>query len=299
VIEPQVILNRALVGHPVVEVTLRYAHGSSRATFPSGPIARAPRVATIDIGNGWVVDTSTTAPRSGVFSNTNAEGLLAGGVALSLLLCAFVLVLATTRTRALRLVDQRTKQLHHQALHDPLTGLANRTLVLDHAEQLLARNRRQGTTPAALFVDLDDFKDVNDTFGHQAGDRLLVAVAGRLATTIRAADTIGRLGGDEFVVLVDGSSLDVTPELVARRILDVMRQPFELDGVPVPISLNASIGIAEGDRESAGDLLRDADVALYVAKGEGKNRCATYQPVPANSGTRWAASTVPTPVDRS
>ncbi len=149
---------------------------------------------------------------------------------------------------------------------------------MDRAEHLLARNRRQGTKPAALFIDLDDFKDINDTLGHQAGDQLLVAVAARLASTLRASDTIGRLGGDEFVVLVDGTSLEVAPELVAQRLLDVMRLPFDLAGAPRPMVVTASVGIADGDRNSAGDLLRDADVALYLAKGEGKNRYATFHP---------------------
>jgi diguanylate cyclase (GGDEF)-like protein len=150
---------------------------------------------------------------------------------------------------------------------------------MDRIEQLLARNRRQGTAGAALFVDLDDFKNVNDTLGHDTGDRLLVAVAARLVTTLRDADTIGRMGGDEFVVLIDGAPMKAAPELVAQRLLDVMRQPFDLDEDHVPIAVNTSIGIAIGDRETGGDLLRDADVALYEAKGAGKNQYEVYDPV--------------------
>jgi len=96
-------------------------------------------------------------------------------------------------------------------------------------EQLLARNRRAGTNGAALYVDLDEFKNVNDSLGNAAGDRLLVAAAARLQSTLRDADTIGRMGGDEFVVLIDGGELKIAPELVAERLLDVMHQPFELD----------------------------------------------------------------------
>ena len=179
-------------------------------------------------------------------------------------------VLGTGRERALRLVAERTGELRHQALHDALTGLPNRALIMDRIEQLLVRNRRNGTIGAALFIDLDDFKNVNDTLGHEAGDRLLVAVAARLTSTLRDADTIGRMGGDEFVVLIDGAALDVAPELVAERLLDVMRQPFELDGASMPLIVNTSIGIAIGDRATGGDLLRDADVALYQAKARGQ-----------------------------
>jgi diguanylate cyclase (GGDEF)-like protein len=143
---------------------------------------------------------------------------------------------------------------------------------------LLARNRRNGTIGAALFIDLDDFKNVNDTLGHEAGDRLLVAVGARLTSALRDADTIGRMGGDEFVVLIDGSPMKVGPELVAERLIDVMRQPFDLDDVSMPLLVNTSIGIAIGDRENGGDLLRDADVALYQAKNAGKNRYAIFFP---------------------
>ncbi|MGZ4791399.1 MAG: putative bifunctional diguanylate cyclase/phosphodiesterase, partial [Ilumatobacteraceae bacterium] len=184
----------------------------------------------------------------------------------------------TGRARALQLVGERTGELRHQALHDALTGLPNRALIMDRIDQLLARNRRGGTVGSALYIDLDDFKNVNDTLGHEAGDRLLIAVAERLTSALRDADTIGRMGGDEFVVLIDGASLEVAPELVAQRLLNVMRQPFELDGAMMPLSVNTSIGIAIGDRPTGGELLRDADVALYQAKSAGKNRYEVFFP---------------------
>ncbi len=180
-------------------------------------------------------------------------------------------MLATGRARALEMVKQKTGELQHQALHDVLTGLPNRALISDRIEQLLARNRRDGTSAAALFVDLDGFKNVNDTLGHAVGDQLLQAVAARITTTLREVDTIGRMGGDEFVVLIDGASQRGAPELVAERLLEVMRQPFELDTAPAPMTVTASIGIAIGDRDDAGELLRDADVALYQAKAAGRN----------------------------
>jgi diguanylate cyclase (GGDEF)-like protein len=174
-----------------------------------------------------------------------------------------------------RLLDQ----IRYQALHDTLTGLPNRALILDRAEQMLARGRRNYLPVAVLYLDLDGFKDVNDRLGHSVGDRLLRAVTQRLLATMRESDTIGRLGGDEFVVLVDGSTMDAGPELVAERLLGVLREPFVLEGTSFgPLSLSASIGIAAGTRSSASELLRDADTALYEAKGGGKNRYVMFQP---------------------
>jgi len=169
--------------------------------------------------------------------------------------------------------------LAHQAVHDPLTGLANRTLILDRAEQMLVRADRAHHSVAALFIDIDHFKEINDTFGHDAGDRLLQALADRLTATARAGDTVGRLGGDEFVVLAENLSPGTGPELLAERIRDVLRAPFHLDGpTSPPRSITASIGIADGTRSSAKELLRDADTALYRAKALGKDRWAAFQP---------------------
>jgi diguanylate cyclase (GGDEF)-like protein/PAS domain S-box-containing protein len=168
--------------------------------------------------------------------------------------------------------------LAHRAVHDPLTGLANRTLILDRAEQMLVRCRRTQEPVAALFIDLDNFKEVNDTLGHEAGDKLLRAIAGRFSVTVRASDTVGRLGGDEFVVLAEGMSLAAGPELLAERFRDVLREPFLLDGLNGTLSITASIGIAEGDRDAGEDLLRDADIALYRAKAMGKDCAALFAP---------------------
>jgi diguanylate cyclase (GGDEF)-like protein len=175
-------------------------------------------------------------------------------------------------------VEDKTDELRHQALHDALTGLPNRALITDRIEQLLARSSRNGTIGAALYVDLDGFKNVNDTLGHDAGDQLLRAVATRLTASLREADTIGRMGGDEFVILIDGGQQQCAPELVAERIIEVMRQPFDLQGIGLPIVVTTSVGIALGLREAPGELLREADVALYQAKAAGKNCYAMFHP---------------------
>ncbi|MDQ1534063.1 MAG: hypothetical protein QOF28_1824, partial [Actinomycetota bacterium] len=169
-------------------------------------------------------------------------------------------------------------QVRRQAVHDELTGLPNRTLILDRAEQMLARAHRDERDIAAFFIDLDNFKTVNDTLGHGAGDQLLKAVARRLSTATRANDTVGRLGGDEFVVLAEGTSLDGGPEVVAARLLDVLSEPFELTGFEgIPLTTGASVGIATGQRNSADDLLRDADIALYRAKAAGKACAVVFE----------------------
>ena len=200
------------------------------------------------------------------------------GLALSLLLGVLTYSFGVGQAHWRVLIDERNHELQFQALHDSLTGLPNRALIMDRIDQLLARNRRSGTSGAALYIDIDDFKIVNDSLGHETGDRLLVAIAARLSSTLRGADTIGRMGGDEFVVLIDGSDPMVAPELVAERLLDVMQEPFELEGSLTSLHANTSIGIAVGDRATGGELLRDADIALDKAKAEGKNRFEFFHP---------------------
>src|ERR1700733_6110677 len=168
--------------------------------------------------------------------------------------------------------------LAHRALHDPLTGLANRQLLMDRAEGMLTRARRDNQPMAAFFIDLDNFKEANDSLGHDAGDRLLQAVAARFVTMLRASDTVGRIGGDEFVILAEGLSLAAGPEMVAERVREVLRKPFQIDGFEgLPITVTVSIGIAVGDHQSAQDLLRDADLALYRAKAAGRDRFVVFE----------------------
>jgi diguanylate cyclase (GGDEF)-like protein len=274
--EPSVVLDVALRGHRNTAVEFSYFSPSSSAVFRAGKAPAGAQTVTTDVGNGWTVQTFGPGVSAGVLGSGTALGLLGAGIALSLAIGVLLFVLGTGRALALQLVSEQTGELRYQALHDALTGLPNRTLTLDRINQLLARSRRAGTAGAALYVDVDEFKNVNDTLGHEAGDRLLVAVAARLTSTLRGADTVGRMGGDEFVVLIDGGEMKAGPVLVAERLLTVMRQPFELDGAASVLFVNVSIGIALGDRADAGELLRDADIALYQAKLAGKNRYAIF-----------------------
>jgi diguanylate cyclase (GGDEF)-like protein/PAS domain S-box-containing protein len=168
------------------------------------------------------------------------------------------------------------EQLTHQAFHDPLTGLANRALVRDRVSHALALAQRQGHPITVLFLDLDDFKRVNDSLGHAEGDRLLIAAAERFESCARAADTVARLGGDEFAILIEhAAGSDGRGELL-QRLEEAMTYPFALSGNQVQVS--ASIGVATaGPGETADDLLRNADVAMYAAKRRGKGRSETYE----------------------
>jgi diguanylate cyclase (GGDEF)-like protein len=173
---------------------------------------------------------------------------------------------------------RREEELSFLATHDPLTGLPNRTLILDRVEQMLVRSHRSQTPVAALFVDLDNFKSINDTLGHAVGDELLQAVAARLDGVVRATDALGRLGGDEFVVVSEELSLGAGPELIAERLLDALKPPFKLGtGEETRVTVTASVGIAAGEHTSAEDLLRDADIAMYRAKWDGKNRHVVFE----------------------
>jgi diguanylate cyclase (GGDEF)-like protein len=173
---------------------------------------------------------------------------------------------------------RRQQELSFMATHDVLTGLPNRTLILDRGEQALVRARRHQTPVAALFVDIDNFKAINDTLGHDVGDELLRMLAARLDGVIRATDALGRLGGDEFVVIAEELSLEAGPELIAERLLTALNEPVKLSGErETRVTVTASIGVAVGVRSSADELLRDADTAMYRAKWEGKNRYVLFE----------------------
>ena len=170
---------------------------------------------------------------------------------------------------------QLEQQLAHQAFHDPLTNLANRVLFRDRVEHALQRAVRGGGKPAVLFIDLDNFKAVNDGLGHSAGDWLLIEVAARLQNCLRPADTVARLGGDEFAVLLDDEAANA--EDIADRILAAFRSPFAVQGTDIVVTMSIGIASLLPDH-GADDVLRNADLALYRAKAEGKARAASFEP---------------------
>ena len=208
-------------------------------------------------------------------------GLHAGPVpaaALSLVIVVLVrqfLTLADNR-RLLTTVAAREDELVHQAFHDPLTGLANRALFSDRLQHAVQLQRRDLRPLAVLCLDLDDFKLVNDTLGHPAGDQLLLRVAERIRGCLRGSDTVARLGGDEFAVLIEEGADE--PLAVANRVVEVFTEPFRIDGHS--LAVRASIGLASASADtaevSADDLLKQADLAMYAAKRAGTIGVQTY-----------------------
>ncbi len=277
------LLNEAIGAHHDLGVALYHSNPGKPEELidrvgAAGLAGTLTHEVTMQIDGVWRAIVRGSATGSGLSADVQGLALFLVGAIISLLLFALVLVLSRSRDHALGMVHEKTGELRHQALHDALTGLPNRVLALDRAEQMLARSRRLQIPVAALYVDIDGFKNVNDTFGHAAGDELLRTVAARLAGVVREGDTAARLGGDEFVVLVEGATLDAGPELIAERLLDVLREPYDMNGqIERRLSITASVGVALGERTEADELLRDADVALYEAKAAGKNRYVMFQ----------------------
>jgi diguanylate cyclase (GGDEF)-like protein/PAS domain S-box-containing protein len=171
------------------------------------------------------------------------------------------------------------EQLEHQAFHDPVTQLANRALLNERVRHALARTRREGNALAVIFLDLDDFKTINDSLGHAAGDRVLLEVAKRLATSIRVSDTAARFGGDEFAILLEDPTGPQEAAEVAERIIEELKRPLQIEGKE--IGVQASLGISIVDPPStldADELIRNADAAMYIAKRDGKGSYRLFEP---------------------
>ncbi|MDQ1489375.1 MAG: hypothetical protein QOJ23_1889 [Actinomycetota bacterium] len=170
---------------------------------------------------------------------------------------------------------QTEQELNHQALHDPLTGLPNRVLFADRLTHGLDRLQRDPGTIAVLFVDVDNFKVINDSLGHDYGDRFLVMIAERLASAVRPGDTVARFGGDEFVILCE-SVTETEAIAVAERIRKVSSAPLALDGSDYFVTVSTGIALASDHDAAPADLLRDADSAMYQAKDAGRARSALF-----------------------
>jgi diguanylate cyclase (GGDEF)-like protein/PAS domain S-box-containing protein len=169
-------------------------------------------------------------------------------------------------------------QLTHQALHDPLTNIANRALFSNRVDHALTKLPRIGSQLAVLFLDLDNFKAINDSLGHAAGDKLLIAVAERLQDCLRTTDTAARLGGDEFAVLCESVTKVEEAIMIAERILQVFQQPFIIDGKETFVGTSIGIAASCDDAKTSEALLRNADLAMYLAKNEGKGTYVVFEP---------------------
>ncbi len=175
--------------------------------------------------------------------------------------------------------NQRTveERLVHQAFHDPLTKLANRALFTNRVSHAIVRLKRRPGAVGVLFLDFDDFKKINDSFGHAAGDALLSTAAERLLGCVRTQDTVARLGGDEFAVLVEDADDPKTSLIVADRIMRAMRPTFSIENREVEVSCSVGIAVTVEDTTPGSDLLRDADVAMFAAKAKGKNCVEVFE----------------------
>jgi diguanylate cyclase (GGDEF)-like protein len=279
---------------------------TSRPTIVARPPTSAPQRAgrlgrqrTIIVGRRrWQLDLT---PTDKLMVNTDRrmpEATLGIAVLITLLVAAMTGILASARNRAMDKVDHATRtlrddirrreaievqlrerenELRHLALHDPLTGLANRTLFHERAEHAIATHSRGAKTLAVLFIDLDGFKQINDNHGHGAGDTVLTEVALRLQDCVRTGDTVGRFGGDEFAVLAEQITTVDDATIVADRIIRALRDPFEIDGRDYHITASAGVALHEQDA-TADAIIRSADEAMYTAKTAGKNHYAIAIP---------------------
>jgi diguanylate cyclase (GGDEF)-like protein len=196
--------------------------------------------------------------------------------------------------------ERKRSEAHmiHAAHHDHLTGLPNRNLLTDRLEQAIERSRRDGSKAAVLAIDLDGFKQVNDTFGHATGDGVLITAAARLKMSVRATDTVARIGGDEFVVIMPEIREFANVLQCAEKIVRALREGVEVQGHAVRISCSVGISVYPDSATSARDLLTQSDAAMYLAKQNGKNQLALCTNEALASGLPenilWARPAIPT-----
>jgi diguanylate cyclase (GGDEF)-like protein len=186
-------------------------------------------------------------------------------------------------TREINEMRQTEAALQHLVTHDTLTDLPNRFLLIDRLDQLLFRARRSSTGFAVIFMDIDSFKDVNDTYGHEVGDLLLRGVGQRLAKSVGQGDIVARVGGDEFVIILDPTE-ETRADVVALKVLQLLSKPFTLERRRVEVTVSIGISFYPDNGADADTLLRAADYAMYLAKREGGNRHVACLPGPVRPG---------------
>ncbi|MCX4993007.1 aminotransferase class I/II-fold pyridoxal phosphate-dependent enzyme [Streptomyces sp. NBC_00568] len=264
--------------------TVRYASPSAQAVFGGAELTGAPLPDLVDYSDRHRVVKGLAAMRTGGAPETHDHWwvLRDGGRIEVEVRCSDLRKDHTVGGLVVTLRDvTEQRRLEHElterAFHDPLTGLPNRTLLLERIERALLRSRRGSTLTCLLFIDLDDFKMVNDTMGHSTGDHLLTAVGERLSGALRRTDTAARLGGDEFAVLMEDAKKPLDAELLAAQVIQALSRPFSLQEGSVSVS--ASVGVATArDSTDAEELLGHADLALYAAKAAGKRQWRRFQP---------------------
>jgi diguanylate cyclase (GGDEF)-like protein/PAS domain S-box-containing protein len=262
----RVLIVEPAAGGDGLGVLAEWGAGEDPPDARAGALAALRGQAPVKVDGGWSV-----AIRTGdeVFGAVTAYGASAPEEQRAFLIAiANVLAMAYSRLRS----EQR---IRHQALHDPLTRLANRALCRDRLEHALAHAERAGSHAAVLYVDVDDFKRINDLYGHAAGDAVLVALARRLAAAVRPADTVARLGGDEFVVVCEDVDERVALAL-GWRVAAAVQEPLEVDGVQHRISASVGIALGSGAETNAEGLVSNADTAAYRAKEAGRGNVEIF-----------------------
>ncbi len=271
---PSALLGQALHGDATLAAQLRHTTHATSVLFTSGVHGSGAQRHTSDLHHGWTLVSFGPAVRAGVLDDHGALSLLIGGLIGSILLSLLVLSLGRLPESS---ATVEVREQAHEDLYDALTGLPNRGLTLDRADRMLARAGRQsGIMIGALFIDIDWFKELNEKLGSDAGDALLKIVADRLENVLRAHDTVGRYGGDEFVLLVESAARDMRLDSLARRVIEALHKPIEIDGFGPSFCLTASIGVAFGRYATSDDLLRDAHMALLAAKAAGRDRYTLF-----------------------
>jgi diguanylate cyclase (GGDEF)-like protein len=222
-------------------------------------------------GHTWTLSMTSQPAFETRFGRDLAPVIAITGTAFSLALALLVWLMVTGRARAVRLAAVMTEELRHVAQHDPLTLLPNRALFSDRLSQELARAKRDNGHFALIFLDLDNFKPINDTFGHAVGDQVLKQVAHRIQVAIRAVDTVGRIGGDEFVVLIAGLNNTAAVLAMAEKIHQTLRQGFAVNDHQLQISASVGVAVYPDDGSDELTLTRSADEAMYRAKKNGRD----------------------------
>jgi len=254
-------------GADPTESALMYRAGDTAAKpLPAANSGLSAREYMVVAGHSWTLVLQAQEPFAAHFGRDSSAVIAVTGIGLSLSMALLAWFMVTGRARALRLAARMTEELRHMAQHDQLTGLPNRVLFSDRFEQQLAQARRHGGRFALFFLDIDDFKPINDQYGHGVGDLLLQQVAQRLQEAIRASDTVGRIGGDEFVVLMPELVGPDTAPALADKIRQAVRRPFRVDGHELAISCSLGVAIYPDDGTDETSLTRSADEAMYRAK---------------------------------
>jgi diguanylate cyclase (GGDEF)-like protein len=275
VLFPGAVARTAVHAFPQNAVSLRYRAGHATVTSTGGRQQPGAQSASVSLHNGWSATIFGAPVDASVWADGKALILLLGGILLSAMLGVLVFLLGYGRTR--RQPPTAEREPSNELLYDPLTGLPTRALTLDLAERMVARTRRQpGMLAGALVIDVDWFKDVNDKLGRTCGDQLLKIVAERVEEVVRSGDTVGRLEGDEFVVLVEAAARGARLDTLARRVIEALHAPVDLDDFGPSFAVTASIGLAFGQYAHPEDLLRDARLAMQAGKAAGKDRYTLF-----------------------